>query len=171
MHKQDRKELYKKLPQETKDRMNWARGKQLTPNEVIFCENSSYSNEMVKQRIVVNNLIEYKCSKCGIEEWLGETIILDLDHINGNNRDNRLENLRYLCPNCHSQTDTYKGRNKNTGKIKVSDQELLTAYKKHSNIRKALLEVGLAAKGGNYERMKKLIAGMEKLVNSADLNI
>jgi Zn finger protein HypA/HybF involved in hydrogenase expression len=137
---------------------NWAKGKQIIPNESVFCENSLYSNEMVKQRIVVNNLIDYKCNKCGIEEWCNETIILDLDHINGNNRDNRLENLRYLCPNCHSQTDTYKGRNKNTGKIKVSDQELLTAYKKHSNIRKALLEVGLAAKGGNYERLKKLIA-------------
>ena len=87
MLKQDRKELYKKLPQETKDRMNWAKGKQLTPNDVVFCENSFYSNEMVKQRIVANNLLEYKCSKCGIEHWQGETIILDLDHINGNKLD------------------------------------------------------------------------------------
>ena len=160
MHKQDRKELYKNLPQETKDRMNWAKGKQLVPNEVMFSEDSIYANEVIKQRIVVGNLLNYSCSICGLDKWQGQTIVLDLDHINGNNRDNRLENLRYLCPNCHSQTDTYKGRNKNTGKIKVSDNELLTAYKKHSNIRKALLEVGLAAKGGNYERMKKLIARM-----------
>ena len=171
MHKQDRKELYKKLPQETKDRMNWAKGKQLTPNDVVFCENSFYSNEMVKQRIVANNLLEYKCSKCGIEHWQGETIILDLDHINGNNRDNRIENLRYLCPNCHSQTDTYKGRNKNTGKVKVSDSELLTAYQKYGTIRKALLEVGLAAKGGNYERLKKLICLGGEMVDTKDLKI
>jgi hypothetical protein len=65
-----------------------------------------------------------------------------------------------LCPNCHSQTETYKGRNKNTGKRKISDEELLTAYKKYSNIRQSLLSVGLAAKGGNYERLKKLIARM-----------
>lgn len=154
------KMVYENLPLETKDRMNWAKGKTLTPNNLIFTENSLYSNEMVKDRIVKDNLLEYECSKCGINNWCGETIILDLDHINGDNRDNRLENLRYLCPNCHSQTDTYKGRNKNSGKPKVSDQELLTAYAKCSNIRQALLEVGLAAKGGNYERMKRLIAPM-----------
>ena len=170
MHKLDRKTIYNALPQETKDRMNWAKGKQLVPNEIMFAENSTYANEVIKQRIVAGNLLEYKCSKCSIDNWQNETIVLDLDHINGNNRDNRLENLRYLCPNCHSQTDTYKGRNKNIGKQKITDEELLTAYRKCSNIRTALLEVGLAAKGGNYERMKRLIAGMEKLVNSADLD-
>ena len=140
----------------------WRKGKSIIPNEQMFCENSLYSNEAIKQRIVKDNLLEYRCVKCGIDEWQGETIVLDLDHINGNNRDNRLENLRYLCPNCHSQTDTYKGRNKNTGKIKISDQELLTAFKKCGNIRQALIEVGIAPKGGNYERMKKLIASVEK---------
>jgi hypothetical protein len=51
-------------------------------------------------------------------------------------------------------TDTYKGRNKNSGKTKVSDKELLTALKECSSIRQALQKVGLAAKGGNYERAK-----------------
>lgn len=136
----------------------WSKGKSLTPNSEIFVENSKYSNELVKQRINKDNLIEYKCSKCSIDSWQGETIVLDLDHINGNNRDHRLENLRYLCPNCHSQTDTFKGRNKNSGKKKVSDKELLTTYKKGLTIRQTLLELGLAAKGGNYERLKRLIA-------------
>lgn len=140
----------------------WNKGKSLTTNEKIFAENSRYSNELVKQRILKDTLLEYRCSKCGIDSWQGETIVLDLDHINGNNTDNRLSNLRYLCPNCHSQTDTYKGRNKNSGKQKVSDQELLTAYQKGLTIRQALLELGLAAKGGNYERLKKLIASVEK---------
>jgi len=152
------KSLYRSLPQETKDKMNWAKGKSLTPNEEIFTENSLYANELVKGRIVKDNLLEYKCVKCGIDSWCGETIVLDLDHINGDNRDNRLSNLRYLCPNCHSQTDTYKGRNKNTGKLKITDEELLTAYRKTGIIRQALIDVGLAAKGGNYERLKKLIS-------------
>ena len=156
------KARYINLSQGTKDKMNWAKGKILTPNELIFTEESYYANEMVKGRIVKDNLLDYKCSKCSIENWCGETIVLDLDHINGNNRDNRLINLRYLCPNCHSQTDTYKGRNKNTGKQKVSDEDLLTAYKKCRTIRQALIEVGIAPKGGNYERLKKLIAGVEK---------
>ena len=140
----------------------WSKGKSLTANEEIFTKDSRYSNELVKQRIVKDNLLEYRCSKCGIDSWQGETIVLDLDHINGDNCDNRLENLRYLCPNCHSQTDTYKGRNKNSGKAKVSDQELLTAYEKCHTIRQTLLELGLAAKGGNYERLKRLIASVEK---------
>jgi hypothetical protein len=148
---------------------NWAKGVSIIPNDKVFVENSSYSNEMVKGRIVKENLLEYKCIKCGIDSWQGETIVLDLDHINGDNRDNRLSNLRFLCPNCHSQTDTYKGRNKNTGKIKVTDEQLLTEYNKCCNIRQTLLNVGLAAKGGNYERVKRLIASMEKLVNSRDL--
>jgi Zn finger protein HypA/HybF involved in hydrogenase expression len=169
MHRQDRKQLYKNLPKEVKDRMAWSKGKSITPNETIFSKNSYYSNELVKQRIVKDNLLDYKCSKCSIEYWQGETIVLDLDHINGDNRDNRLENLRYLCPNCHSQTPTYKGRNKNTGKKKVSDKELLTAYERCGTIRQALIEVGLAAKGGNYERLKKLIAPVVKLGYTTDL--
>jgi Zn finger protein HypA/HybF involved in hydrogenase expression len=152
------KTVYEKLPEETKQKMNWAKGKILTPNEEIFVENSKYSTEMVKQRIVKDELLVYKCSKCSLSSWQEETIVLDLDHINGNNRDNRLENLRYLCPNCHSQTDTYKGRNKNNGRRKVSDEELLAAYKKCGTIRQALMELNLAAKGGNYERIKTIIA-------------
>lgn len=171
MHKKDRKQIYNSLSKETKDKMAWSRGKSITPNEQIFTESSFYSNELVKQRIVKDDLLDYHCSKCGIDSWQGETIVLDLDHINGNNRDNRLINLRYLCPNCHSQTDTYKGRNKNTGKKKISDEELLTAYKKCGTIRQALIDVGLAAKGGNYERLKKLIASMGEWVDPADFSI
>lgn len=99
------------------------------------------------------------CNECGIDTWHGKTIPLELDHINGKSQDNRIENLRLLCPNCHSLTDTWRGRNINTGKAKVSNNELQEAYDKHSNIRQALLEVGLAPKGGNYARIKKLISG------------
>lgn len=134
----------------------WNKGKRITPNDAIFVEYSPYSTELVKNRIILNQFLDYRCSCCGIDEWQGRTIVLDLDHINGNNRDNRLENLRFLCPNCHSQTDTYKGRNKNTGKVKVTDQELLTALQESSSIRQALQKVGLAAKGANYERAKRL---------------
>jgi len=55
-------------------------------------------------------LLEYKCSICGINTWLNKPLTLQLDHINGDNRDNRIEILRLLCPNCHSQTDNFCGK-------------------------------------------------------------
>ena len=66
----------------------------------------------VRKVILRNNLLPYNCSECGIEEWNGKKLSLHLDHINGKNGDHRLDNLRFLCPNCHSQSSTYAGRNK-----------------------------------------------------------
>lgn len=59
---------------------------------------------------------EYKCSRCGIESWFGDALTLELDHINGDSENNKEENLRCLCPNCHSQTPTYKSKNIGKGR-------------------------------------------------------
>ena len=150
-------EQYANLSQETKDRMAWSRGKDLTPLENIFNETSVYSTTFIRSKILSRGMKEYQCEGCGLDEWQGQKLGLDLDHINGNNRDNRLENLRFLCPNCHSLTHTYKGKNINSGKKKVSDEEIIAAYTSEGNIRKALIKVGLTAKGGNYIRVQKLI--------------
>ena len=67
----------------------------------------------MKERIIKQKLIDYICSECGLsDEWNGKVISLQLEHKNGKNNDNRLDNLTFLCPNCHSQTDTYAGKNK-----------------------------------------------------------
>jgi hypothetical protein len=58
----------------------------------------------------------YKCSCCNISEWNGKSIVLEIDHIDGNFENNKPENLRFICPNCHSQTDTYKARNMGKGR-------------------------------------------------------
>ncbi len=79
----------------------------------ILIENSPYRcDHHLKKRLVKSGLLEYKCSECGLTDmWNGKPLKLHLDHKNGNHRDYRLENLRFLCPNCHSQTETYAGKN------------------------------------------------------------
>lgn len=79
----------------------------------ILIENSTYANiASLKRRLINEGKLEYKCAVCGIDNWLGNPLSLQLHHINGINNDHRLSNLRFLCPNCHSQTETYAGKNK-----------------------------------------------------------
>jgi DNA-binding CsgD family transcriptional regulator len=81
------------------------------PLEEIFAANTRRGRGHLKQRLLRAGLKDGRCERCGMSEWRGEPISIALHHINGVRNDNRLENLELLCPNCHSQTDTYSGRN------------------------------------------------------------
>lgn len=70
----------------------------------------NYSSSKLLKRLVENGMKEYKCERCGISEWMGEKIALHLHHKDGNHYNNKFENLKILCPNCHSQTDTFAGK-------------------------------------------------------------
>jgi 5-methylcytosine-specific restriction endonuclease McrA len=72
----------------------------------------SYPTLKLKNRIIKEKLKVYECEECGITEWNKKPIILHLDHIDGDNHNHKFSNLRLLCPNCHSQTDTWCGKNK-----------------------------------------------------------
>ena len=80
----------------------------------ILIENSTYANiSRLKARLIKENRLEYKCAFCGnTGEWLGQKLTLQLDQNKRKNNDHRIENLRFLCPNCHSITPTYAGKNK-----------------------------------------------------------
>jgi 5-methylcytosine-specific restriction endonuclease McrA len=78
------------------------------PNAEIFVKNSKAYQSSVKNRVIKDALIEYRCFNCGnCGSWDGSDLILVLDHKNGDRRDNRLENLRFACPNCNSQLPTH----------------------------------------------------------------
>ncbi len=80
--------------------------------DILEGKHPQYSTMKLKTRLLRSNLLENKCVECGITEWNSKPITLQLDHINGQSTDHRFENLRLLCPNCHSQTDTWCGKNK-----------------------------------------------------------
>ena len=82
------------------------------PIDAVLMVGKRRNRYHVKARLLVEGLKEPRCECCGLTEWLNRAIALELHHINGDGLDNRLENLLLLCPNCHSQTDTWGGRNK-----------------------------------------------------------
>jgi hypothetical protein len=75
-------------------------------NEVLT-EKSLTNNQRLKERLYKEGLKEPKCEGCGLTDWRGQPITLDLEHVNGDHFDNRIENLQILCPNCHRQTKTW----------------------------------------------------------------
>lgn len=144
------RELAKELGVELKfsykrDKYN-NRGKMAIEN--IMVENSDYKDATkLKKRLLKEGIKENKCECCGINEWMGKPISLQIHHINGVHNDNRLANIMLLCPNCHSQTDTYAGKNsnreKNTKLLKEdkpvkssnvpSKEELIEAFKTYKS--------------------------------------
>lgn len=105
--------------------------------EGILKENCKHQRIVLRRYIIKNNLIPYKCAICGCTEWQGKTLSLELDHINGINNDNRLENLRFLCPNCHSQTSTYGSRNQqlNSSEYDISDDLRKMVEEKYNEVK------------------------------------
>ena len=80
--------------------------------EEVFTKNSPVTQKVLRGYVKRHNLIPYKCQNCGCDgHWQNGIIALEIDHIDGDNRNNEISNLRYLCPNCHALTDTYRGRN------------------------------------------------------------
>ena len=112
--------------------------------------------DRVKKEKLIGELI---CSECGIkEEWNGKYLSLEMDHIDGDKHNNRRENLRYLCPNCHSQTETFRSKNyiKSSSRTWVHDDILIENIIKGGSIAYILRQSGLKPIGDNYNRVHRL---------------
>ncbi len=142
----NRKEIYKNLPQESKDRMAWNKGK-FTKTIFAYGCGGNHKSVLIEER-------SHKCENCGLSNWLGKPITLELEHVDGDNQNNVKNNLKLLCPNCHSFTPTWKGKNSLNKKHRkyVSDKEFIDALNSSKNIRQALLKLKLTPKGANYIR-------------------
>ena len=82
----------------------------LPPLETIL--QKSRTRSTIKRRLLAAGKIQNRCDFCGLSEWRGQPLSIQIDHINGIRDDHRLENLRMLCPNCHAQTETYGAKNR-----------------------------------------------------------
>ena len=120
----------------------------LVKPETLFNSNSKHARNVLRRHIIAEGLIPYKCAICGITHWNGKALSLELDHINGINNDNRLENLRFLCPNCHSQTTTYGSRNQqlNESKYEITEdlrQLVEKTYEKEKSVKRVSAVLGI----------------------------
>ena len=132
------------------------------PPEQLFTKNN-HPRGIVRRRLIALNAIEYKCAICGISEWQGKKLSLELDHINGINNDHRLENLRFLCPNCHSQTSTYGAKNKD---VYVSDFEITEEMK--DKVKESYLKLKNISKVSKELAFKKKV--VREIVNELGLS-
>lgn len=95
-----------------------------------------------------------KCECCGLEEWMGQPINLEIHHVDGNRSNNDLNNLQLLCPNCHSYTPTFAKKN---SKVTVPEEDFVQALQDSRSIRQALILLDLTPAGRNYDRAYELI--------------
>lgn len=85
----------------------------ITPiQEILEGKHPHYQTYKLKKRLIAEKLKENKCDICGLTEWLGKPLNMELHHIDGNKYNHKINNLMMICPNCHSQTDTFRAKNK-----------------------------------------------------------
>lgn len=115
--------------------------------------NAIKSANMIKALVYLRG---HQCEKCSSAEWLGQPIILEVHHKDGDHLNNELDNLELLCPNCHALTENWRGKNMNNKKEPVSEEQFVKALQENKSVRQALLSLGLTGAGANYSRAYEL---------------
>lgn len=92
------------------------------PIEQLLRKGSSFQSNKLRKRLLKDRIFDPKCSICSHDQWLGQPIPLEVDHIDGDRENNTLGNLRLVCPNCHASTPTYRGRNIGARRVRQQDK-------------------------------------------------
>ena len=82
------------------------------PLSFYLVEGKQVQSNTLRRRLIKEGVLPHQCNRCGITEWNGLPTPIELEHIDGDHHNNELSNLELLCPNCHAQTATYRGKNK-----------------------------------------------------------
>lgn len=153
----DAKKIYSNKSDEAKRKQAWSKGKCLLQLDDVFKENTNWATGLLKKYLLFFGIKKEVCEMCGLSEWNNKKIPLECHHIDGNSSNNSIKNLQLLCMNCHAQTENFRGKNINGNRKKyIPDEKIVEAIKNTKNIRQTLLFLGLAPKGGNYVRVKKI---------------
>jgi 5-methylcytosine-specific restriction endonuclease McrA len=124
-------------------------GKLIPLDKILQGEHPTFSTTHLRERLIKEGLKEEKCEICKIINWNNKKISFHLDHIDGDNTNHKLDNLRILCPNCHSQTDTYGNKRKRNKNNYQSKLELLTAIYNSKNYTEVKKRLNLSRNGDN----------------------
>ncbi len=144
------KKVYEDLPLDVKKRMNWKKG---THNaDFSYGGKGQHKSALISER-------GYKCECCSLELWLGKPITLELEHIDADRKNNTRENLKLLCPNCHSQTPTWRIGKGHSGwkRKKYTDEQIIDSIKTSSCLSQVLTKLDL-----RYGSAKTIIDIMSK---------
>jgi hypothetical protein len=110
----------------------------------------------IRNKILKDGIFDYKCDQCEINTWNGIKLSLEIDHIDGDKWNNRKENLRLLCPNCHSVTYNYRSKKYKHNKEFYSDEVIINRLKEGGTINTILVDLGISNSGGNYKRIYQI---------------
>lgn len=143
--------------------------------EEFLTENNYIHTRYLKKRLIKEGFLIYECAICKLQDWNNVKITLELDHINGINTDNRLLNLRLLCPNCHSQTATYCRNSLKKTESKTCIKCNKNVYKNSKTLVCKICSKGQPRKPKiewpNYQELKALVENLGYSETGRKLNV